>query len=237
MNALFFLMLAATATPAPSPSPAASPKPAASPRADDSAKWAAKVQKAYVGVRDYQADFSQQTSLKGAGTEAPKSTGKVWIAKPGKMRWEFDSPEKKTIVSDGKTMWMYDAEENQVIVNEHLDQTTSLTALNFLEGLGDLTKEFTVTMTDAPADAADPKAIFLALVPKDDSDVQLSRIVLELDKKTALAGEVYLDDALGNRTKVTFSGAKVNKGMKAETFTFPIPKGAEVINPAILEKK
>src|SRR5438445_12200946 len=103
MISLFFLLLAATTPPAST----SSPKPAAvtpSSSSKDAAAWAAKVQKAYIAVKDYQADVTQQTSLKSAVTPGQTMTGKVWIAKPGKMRWEFESPEKKTIVSDGSTM-------------------------------------------------------------------------------------------------------------------------------------
>jgi len=197
--------------------------------APDASAWASKVQKAYEGLKDYSAGFEQQAILKtGPG---PKATGKVYLAKPGKMRWEFESPDKKTVVSDGKTMWVYDPEENQVLVQEHLELSTSLTALNFLSGLGQLGKDFDVSPSAPRADASDPKAVFLSLKPKPTADVQLAEIVLEVDPRTSLANEVYLVDGLGNQTRLTFKSPQVNRGLKASTFTFTIPKDAEVINP------
>lgn len=135
------------------------------------------------------------------------------------------------MVSDGKTLWVYDAEENQVVIQEHIELSTSLTALNFLSGLGQLGKDFDVSLAQPRAGASDPKATFLSLKPKPTADVQLAEIVLEVDPRTSLADEVYLVDGLGNQTRLTFKSPQVNKGLKASTFTFTIPKDAEVINP------
>ena len=226
MNA-FALALLLAASPAPAATPAAAAVSTSSPEA---AALATKVQKTYNGLFDYNADFSQTITMKNAPAAGPKSTGHVWIKKGGKMRWEFVSPEKKTIVSDGKSLWMYDPEENQVIEQDHLEQSTSVTALNFLEGLGDVTKDFDVALGTLPADAAAKDGQLLVLTPKPDSDIQLSRLELEIDKK-GLADEVFLVDGLGTVTRITFIGGKPNMALKDDRFTFDIPKGAEVIKP------
>lgn len=202
---------------------------------DDASTWAARVQKKYESVKTYEATFEQVTALAGADTTGPKAVGHVWIGKPGKMRWEFEKPEKKVFVSDGKTLWIHDIEENQVIMNEHMQQTTSVTALNFLEGLGSLGEDFTVSLAEAPARATGKGHVYLSLVPKDQADVQLERILLAVDRKDHLADEVFLYDALGNETRLTFEGGKVNQAPKEGTFTLEIPKGAEVIKPALLQ--
>lgn len=239
------LVALAGATPAGKASPAASPAASgtavavaaatAAPANGEADALASKVQKAYESVKSLAAEFDQQTTLTN-GSKGPKANGRVWIEKPGKMRWEFDAPEKKSFVSDGKTLWMYDAEENQVLVNEHMAETESLTALNFLEGFGDLKKEFNVAAAKAPESATVKEAAFLALTPKEDADVQVSKIVLALDRKSSLANEVFLVDGLGNETRLTFKNLKTNQAAPAKTFTFEIPKGAEVIKPQLLQR-
>ena len=226
-------VLAAAPTPA-APAPAATPAVAKEDKGDATA-LAGKVQKAYEGVKDLSASFAQEGVLKTAGKAGPKSSGQVWIARPGKMRWEFQKPDVKTFVSDGATMWMFDGEENQVIVNEHMAQTSSVTALNFLQGLGKLQKDFSVAMTTAPANAADAKAQFLLLKPKNEEDIQVAQIVLGIDRKSSLAEEVFLIDQLGNTTHIAFTNVVLNKGVPAKTFTFEIPKGAQVIKPALVQ--
>jgi outer membrane lipoprotein carrier protein len=213
---------------------AAGAKPAAAPTGATPA-LVAKVQKAYEKMKDLSADFTQVVTLKGAAKSQAARTGKMWIEKPGKMRWEFETPAPQTIVSDGKTMWMFDPAENQVIVNEHVAETTSMTTQNFLEGLGTLTKEFEVKSVAAPADAASKTASFLALSPKPDADIQLEEIDLGIQPSTGLADEVYLIDQLGNVTHLVFTHVKTNQGIPAKTFEFEIPKGAEVIKPAALK--
>ena len=220
--------------------PVASPKasPAASPVAAtaETDALAAKVQKAYEAVKGLFAEFEQVTTLTN-GSKGPKANGRMWFEKPGKLRWEFDAPEKKSFVSDGKTLWMYEAEENQVIVNEHMEETESLTALNFLGGFGDLKKDFNVAAAKTPDSATVKDAAFLALTPKEDGDVQVSKIVLALDRKTSLANEVFLIDGLGNETRLTFRNLKTNEPAPPKTFTFEIPKGAEVIKPSLLQPR
>ena len=204
--------------------------------ADDADTWAVKVQKAYDAVKDYQASFEQVTLL-GGKNPGPKASGTVALAKPGKLRWEFKEPadERKVIVSDGETLWMHDIPENQVIVDENMKQTTSLTALNFLEGLGSLRKSFDVSVVAPRKTATHPGSVFLRLVPKEDADVQVAEIVLSIDRKTSLANEAFLIDAMGNETRLTFKAPKVNTGIPAKTFRLEIPPNAEVIKPALLQ--
>ena len=35
------------------------------------------------------------------------------MKKPGKMRWDYTSPEKKLFVSDGQTMFLYFPDDNR----------------------------------------------------------------------------------------------------------------------------
>lgn len=230
--AAFATVVLATGKPA---APAAPPTPATTTVAkDDAGVWATKVQKAYEGVKDLSAGFEQVTRFQGADKTGPKTTGTIEVKKPGKMRWEFLTPEKKSMVSDGKTLWMYDGEENQVVVNEFMQETTSVTGLNFLEGLGDLKKSFDVTLVAAPADATAKDAVFLSLSPKDPSDVQFTNILLAVDRKTGLANEVFLTDPMGSVTRLTFTGLTRNKNLPDSRFVFEIPKGAEAIKPQLL---
>ncbi len=216
-----------TATPARVPAPVATATP---PAAAAPAGLVARVQRAYEGMRHYAAEFDQVTRLKGARAGA-ESGGRVWLQKPGRMRWEFERPEKKLFVSDGKSMWIYEPSENQVIVTESVASSTSMTALNFLEGLGSLERSFDVATAEPPAEAAGKDLAFLVLTPKPESDVQYSRILLGVDPKSALAREVHLVDALGNATRLVFRNATTAAKGPPDGFTFAIPPGAEVIRP------
>src|SRR4051812_40821439 len=64
------------------------------------------LQKKYDRVTDFTADFVH--SYKG-GVLRQQATerGHLLVKKPGKMRWEYTTPEKKTFVSDGHKMYSY----------------------------------------------------------------------------------------------------------------------------------
>lgn len=211
----------------------AEPKKKAEPT-DDASAIAAKVQKKYEKVTDLSAKFTQQISVQGGARKGPTTTGTLYLKKPGKLRWEFD--EAMTFISDGKTLWQYDPDENQVIVNKFMQQTTSVTALNFLSGMGELTQAFNVSKVEPRGEKKD-RGLFIKLVPKDEEDVQLTELTLVIDPRTWLATEAYLTDPLGNETHLIFEDVKVNTGLKEARFNFQIPEGAEVIEPSLLMRQ
>jgi outer membrane lipoprotein carrier protein len=59
----------------------------------------------YRDAKTLEADFLERYSE--AGSEARLESGRAFFARPGRMRWEYQSPETKLFVSDGKTLWFY----------------------------------------------------------------------------------------------------------------------------------
>jgi outer membrane lipoprotein carrier protein len=72
--------------------------------------------------------------------EARVEAGTVYFRRPGRMRWEYESPEKKLFVTDGKTVWFYvpaDHTVTRIPVKENADWRTPLALLT---GKADLTR-------------------------------------------------------------------------------------------------
>src|ERR1051325_8869833 len=64
------------------------------------------LQKKYDGIKDFSADFTHVYEggvLKKQVTER----GHLLVKKPGKMRWDYTTPDAKTFVSDGLKMYSY----------------------------------------------------------------------------------------------------------------------------------
>lgn len=59
----------------------------------------------YRGVRTMEAVFLERYG-EGNGTIRAES-GSVYFSKPNRMRWEYESPEKKLFLVDGKNAWLY----------------------------------------------------------------------------------------------------------------------------------
>src|SRR5712692_9946061 len=103
------------------------------------------LQHRYDSIKDFSADFVH--TYQGGVLHKPISErGHVLIKKPGKMRWEYTTPEKKLFVADGVRMYSYLPEDKQVMVSlVPRDEQATAPAL-FLAGKGSLTRDFTPSL-------------------------------------------------------------------------------------------
>lgn len=66
-----------------------------------------KVQSRYESTKTMEADFKQ--TVESPALASPLATsGKVAFEKPNRMRWDYDPPDKQTIVGDGSTLSVSD---------------------------------------------------------------------------------------------------------------------------------
>jgi outer membrane lipoprotein carrier protein len=187
---------------------------------------AAAVQAAYDRIHDFSADFTQDyttTVLKRKTSES----GKVQVKKPGKMRWDYLVPEKKALVSDGSRIYWHVPADNQVTISPVPKQDEATTALLFLVGKGNLTRDFNVSFSGAaPAGSRS-----LRLDPKlPERDYEWLQLVI--DEKTLQIRTLAAPDRQGGQSTFHFSNFKGNVGIPDKTFNFKIPNGADVRNAA-----
>src|SRR5690348_11488494 len=77
----------------------------------------AEVQKRYDGAADFKARFSQ-TLTSAAMARKTSSSGEVTFKKPGRMRWDYEKPDRNTYVTDGNVLWLYEPEDKQAFKQE-----------------------------------------------------------------------------------------------------------------------
>ena len=70
-----------------------------------------RMESRYNRVTSLEADFVQRYTL---GPTTIVESGRVYFQKPGKMRWDYNSPEEKLFLSDGKYAYFYIPAERQV---------------------------------------------------------------------------------------------------------------------------
>src|SRR5205823_491188 len=80
------------------------------------AELARDLQKKYASIKDFSADFVH-IYTGGVLKKQISERGRLLIKKPGKMRWEYTTPEEKLFVSDGLKMYSYLPQDKQVIVS------------------------------------------------------------------------------------------------------------------------
>ena len=183
---------------------------------------AAALQKKYDSIRDFTADFVQE-SEGGLLRKKQVERGVVQIKKPGKMRWDYKSPETKVFVSDGRRIYLHVPADNQVIVSAVPAEDQATTAVLFLVGKGNLTRDFTVTYAEAPT----PDTYALRLQPKAaQTDYDWLQVVV--DRKTLQIRSLTAADREGSRSTFQFTNFKENVGLTDKTFAFKIPRGADV---------
>lgn len=181
------------------------------------------LQQKYDRVKDFTADFSH-TYEGGVLKKKTVERGTVQIKKPGRMRWEYTTPDKKTFVSDGVKIYSYVPADKQVIVSPVPADDEATTAVLFLAGKGNLTRDFTVSY--AEGGAADTWA--LRLDPKQQQR-DYDWLIIGVDPKTMQIRSLTAADQQGGRSTFAFSNYRENTGIADTVFTFKIPRGADVI--------
>src|ERR1700736_1748295 len=71
----------------------------------EAGELASRLEARYRGAKTLQATFLERYTENGSvvRTEA----GTAYFRRPGKMRWEYERPEKDLFLVDGKTAWFY----------------------------------------------------------------------------------------------------------------------------------
>ena len=122
------------------------------------------LQKKYDGIKDFSADFVHSYEG-GVLRKHITERGHLLIKKPGKMRWEYTTPEQKLFVSDGVKMYSYIPQDKQVIISSVPAEDQATTPTLFLAGKGNLTRDFTPSLIELPA-GMPAGTLALKLIPK-----------------------------------------------------------------------
>jgi outer membrane lipoprotein carrier protein len=153
----------------------------------------------------------------------------VSFKKPGMMRWDYDQPNGKIVVSNGKKLLVYepgdDGESGQV-VEQQIGRAQLPQALAFLMGTGKLTDGFTFRLLDGKSEGYEAGDV-LELRPTQPSP-QYERILLYVERARALRGlvrRVLIIDPSGNRNRFDFSQLKFNTQVAAKVYEWQAPKG------------
>ncbi len=116
-------------------------------------------------VGDFTADFFQRTQMKKEGREmrgdGVASVKLATASSPLMYRFQYYRPYQQEIVSDGKSLWIYHPENREVILSDvsfiydrpgfNPDRDN---AVNFLQGLGRISKDFQINFASGMYDAA-----------------------------------------------------------------------------------
>ena len=194
-----------------------------------------QLQARYERTKDLQADFTQKTTIE--GFERPiTSSGKVYIKKPGRLRWNYLDPSVEDIHVNLDDIKVYVPEHKQVLVGKLTQMAASKAPLELLQGAAKLEESFDIEPTPGKGRGVGGIRL-LTLLPKSregEAGRSLQRIVLEVFPKTYFIRTISLYELSGNVASFEFSSLQSNVGLGDSLFDLKLPAGVEVVKAPVL---
>jgi outer membrane lipoprotein carrier protein len=194
----------------------------------------------YHHAQTLKAAFYERFSDAGSGTA---ESGTVYFSQPGRMRWEYESPEKKLFIVDGANVWFYVPADRTVSRAKVKESSDWRTPLALLTGKSDLSKLCrTIEILDPakdenPADhPSSPDNNILRCVPKResaDAAQEIREVLLESDPEAHLVRLIIRQP--GNlETEFRFANWQENLPIAETMFHFAPPPGVTVVDESTL---
>ena len=197
----------------------------------DARTVAARVQAFYDQSQTYQATF-HQTYYNRLHGRYERSTGRISLLKPGRMRFDYAAPNGKVIVSDGRKLTMWEPGDNGgpgQYAQSTMGEASISSAFSFLTGQGRLEDNYRFRLLSGARYGFSGDV--LEMTPKA-VDPTFRRVLLFVDNSPGRAGVVHhvrVDDHEGNRNKFSFTGMRFNRNIGEDLFAFAPPRGARRI--------
>jgi outer membrane lipoprotein carrier protein len=186
---------------------------------------ARSVDEHYNHLQTLQADFVE--IYEGAGIERTES-GRLWLKKPGKMRWEYRSPEEKLFIADGKNAWLYLPADKQVRKSSLRELEDLRSPLAFLLGKTRLGKELQYLSFAPDVTPSRPENVVLRGVPRGVGD-RVSQLLLEITPGHAIA-RILIHGTDDSITEYRLSEQTEDIQVPDSQFRFSAPAGTEVVD-------
>lgn len=165
----------------------------------------------------------EQTITDAHGKVTQNATGRLTIQRPGKFRWDYETPYKQLVMGDGERLWTYDADLEQATVKPQAEALAGTPAL-LLSAQEQPRELFTVE----PLPARDGEDWYV-LTPHA-RDTQFNQ--LRLGFRDDLLVGMELVDGFDQLTRFRFSDLRINGPVSAELFHFVPPAGVDVVGDA-----
>ncbi|HVB86185.1 MAG TPA: outer membrane lipoprotein carrier protein LolA [Candidatus Dormibacteraeota bacterium] len=179
----------------------------------------------------------------GSGGAAAES-GTVYFSRPGRMRWDYTSPEKKLFLVDGKQVWFYVPAERTASRAKFKNSSDWRTPLALLVGkakLSDMCQKLDLVQPDSKfaGNAGFEPAIgdnVLRCIPRGESDHHGNAaqvVYLETNPQAQLV-RVVIHQPGNAVTEFRFGDWQENIPLPEDMFHFQPPAGVSVVDQSAL---
>ena len=189
--------------------------------ADDAECVVNALQKTYAQLSTLQGTFTQEYTYS-VYQRTQVSQGKLFLKKPGKMRWDYASPVLKVFVSNGRSLWVYEPTKSQAYVKNMADFNMPV-ALQFLMGKGNLLESFTPKISKVL-----DEIVAIELTPIKASQ-QYKQLNITINRKSGLVAETTVIDPVNNTNRMVFQALQTNSNLPDSGFEFTPPDGVQIL--------
>jgi outer membrane lipoprotein carrier protein len=173
----------------------------------------------FSGLNTFQSNFTQ-TVTDSNGERVQDAQGRVWMQRPGRFRWDYETPYRQLIVADGERLWTYDEDLEQATV-EPVDEALSSTPAMLLSGF----KPLDEVMRWVETGSRDGKTWYRLDPKQQDSAVEEVQIAFDAGQLAV----IEVRDGFGNHTRIRFSDITRNQSIDPDRFRIQLPPGTDII--------
>jgi outer membrane lipoprotein carrier protein len=188
----------------------------------DISKLLKQIEDHYNGARSLEAAFRESYAAQG---RRRTESGRLYLRKPGRMRWEYTTPAGKLFISDGKNVYFYSPDTNRA-EKMKLKETEDMRApLAFLLGRLDFRKDF----KEFRAKPETGGTIWITALPRSDK-LPYREVSFLVDETNSRISRLVVTGQDASVLEFEFSGEKLNAPVADAQFRFEVPKGAEFVD-------
>jgi outer membrane lipoprotein carrier protein len=182
-------------------------------------------------------------------------SGTAYFRKPGRMRWEYEEPEKKLFVADGKTVWFYvpaDKTVTRAAMKESDDWRTPLALLTGKAKLDRLCGKIELLAAPAGQAGRPTEAVArdgtqtLRCLPKDkfanasrppsqrdasaiESSAPFTEILFQVNRATGELSDIIIRQSGGTEMEYRFGNWQRDISLPDSMFRFQAPPGVAIV--------
>ena len=181
-----------------------------------------RLEKHYTG-NNFKAEFIQESTVK-ALQITDFASGKIFVRYPGKMRWEYEKPEKQVIITDGLKLWIYRPADNQVMTGSAPAFFSDGKGASFLSDITLVRKKFSISLGESKDD------LFYELKLKPlEKTLDVTDIRLFVTPNTFTVIRVVTYNSYGDENRIEFLNHRFKADLEDSLFNFDVPPGTDVL--------
>ena len=210
---------------------------------------ASRMEARYRGTKTLQATFLERYLENGnvLRTEA----GTAYFRRPGKMRWEYERPEKDLFLVDGKTAWFYVPADHTVTRVPAKQSEDLRTPLALLAGDMKISRICAkVELADAEKPLREGDAVLRCRVRGEKKDAEnaaradnvlgasgTDAIFFEISRDTGELARLIVRQAGGVEVEFRFENWRFDPPIPETMFHFGLPAGVAIVNCELAGEK